>query len=100
MTGGILTAGWRTAGRRGRGTARCFGLWLLAGSVLPATAALAQDAGAAPHPPAAARTDGVVTPPAQIDPGMARAAPQLPPRSTPVLHPRRRNSRGMRIVPK
>ncbi len=99
MTGEILS--WRhAAGHRARAIVRRFGPWLLAGPILLAAPALAQDNGAVPRPPAAARTDGVVTPPAQIDPGMARAAPHLPARSTPVLHPRTRNSRGMRIVPK
>ncbi len=95
MTGGILSR--RRIGRR-RGSTLWFGLCL--GALLPSAAVLAQDPAAAPRPPAGTRNDGVVTPPAQIDPGMARAAPHLPPRSTPVLHPRARNSHGVRIVPK
>ncbi len=96
MTGGILSAR-KASGRRS--VVGCFGLCLLLGP-LPGASALAQAAGAAPRPPPRARTDGVVTPPAQIDPGMARAAPHLPPRSMPVLHPRTRDNHGVRIVPK
>ena len=99
MTGGIRSAR-RTHGRRGRAVTAWFGLCLLAGPTLSAGPALAQDSGAVPRPTLGARRDGVVTPPARIDPGMARAAPHLPTRSTPVLHPRTRDSHGVRIVPK
>ena len=57
--------------------------------------------GAGAGPPA--RASGVLRPPAQVDQGMIRPAPNLPAQSTPVIHPRRlrRNGHGaVRVVPK
>ena len=66
----------------------------------PASAqAVAPGAGAEPQ----ARASGVVRPPAQVDQGMIRPAPNLPAQSTPVIHPRRlrRNGPGtVQVVPK
>jgi hypothetical protein len=43
---------------------------------------------AAPDPPPQRPAQGgVVTPPAQVDPGMTKPTPRMPPRSTPVIHP-------------
>ena len=77
-----------------------FGLCLLAGPILLAGRASAQDRTTVPPPALGASGNGIVTPPARLAPGMAHAAPRQPARSTPVLHPRTRDSHGVRIVPK
>ena len=99
MASGILSRR-RVHGGRSRAVMRWFGLCLLAGSIASAGPAVAQDRVAVPPPALGARGDGVVTPPGRIDPGMTHAAPHLPSRSMPVLRPRTRDGRGVRIVPK
>lgn len=58
---------------------------------------------AAPAFQPASRSDGLLTPPAEVDPGMSRPAPEMPARSTPVIHPRElhKGRRGnVEVVPK
>ena len=68
--------------------------------VAPAVPAFCQTQGApAPDP----HDRFVLHPPAQVDPGINRPAPVLPPQSTPVIHPKRLRPTGhgsVRVVPK
>ncbi len=65
--------------------------------------AVAQTAPQDPGVRPSSRSSGVLTPPAQVDPGMTRPVPDMPAQSTPVIHPRQLHGTRhgtVRIVPK